>query len=86
MKNSAISVALVNLFDARMNPRYGNDGRMEKTTQIQAQITKALAGVDSLDEDRILRWYLDLINAMVRTNFIKPKLMVSVKTGCRLSS
>ncbi|WP_201554369.1 NAD-glutamate dehydrogenase [Psychrobacter sp. 72-O-c] len=73
VKNSAISVALVNLFDARMNPRYGNDGRMEKTTQIQAQITKALAGVDSLDEDRILRWYLDLINAMVRTNFYQTE-------------
>lgn len=69
VKNSAISVALGSLFDARMNPKYNEDERSEKTTQIQQKIIVALADVDSLDEDRILRWYLDLINAMVRTNF-----------------
>ena len=69
VKNSAISVALGSLFDARMNPKYNEDERSEKTTQIQQKIIAALADVDSLDEDRILRWYLDLINAMVRTNF-----------------
>ena len=69
VKNSDISVALGSLFDARMNPKYSEDDRQAKTAQIQAQITAALADVDSLDEDRILRWYLDLINAMVRTNF-----------------
>jgi len=73
VKNSAISVALANLFDARMNPKYNVNDRIERTTQIQVQITTALAGVDSLDEDRILRWYLDLINAMVRTNFYQTE-------------
>lgn len=69
VKNSAISVALGELFDARMNPIYSTEERASKTSQIQAQISTALAGVSSLDEDRIFRWYLDLINAMVRTNF-----------------
>jgi len=69
VKNSAISVVLGSLFDARMNPKYNEEERGEKTTQIQQKIIAALADVDSLDEDRILRWYLDLINAMVRTNF-----------------
>ena len=72
IKNSAISVLLAELFDAKMNPQYGaanDDTRTEKLTQIQEQITTALAAIESLDEDRILRWYLDLINAMVRTNF-----------------
>ena len=69
VKNSDISVALSNLFDARMNPKYSDEARAEKTSQIQEKINAALADVDSLDEDRILRWYLDLINAMVRTNF-----------------
>lgn len=69
IKNSDISVALADLFDARMNPKYDESERATKTSQIQAQINKALAGVSSLDEDRIFRWYLDLINAMVRTNF-----------------
>ncbi|MGM8909411.1 NAD-glutamate dehydrogenase [Psychrobacter sp. 1U1] len=69
VKNSAISVTLGSLFDARMNPKHSEEERREKTTQIEQQIIAALADVDSLDEDRILRWYLDLINAMVRTNF-----------------
>ena len=69
VKNSDISVALCSLFDARMNPKYSEDARTEQTAKIQEQINVALADVDSLDEDRILRWYLDLINAMVRTNF-----------------
>ena len=69
LKYNAISVALVKLFDARMNPRHSEDSRKEKTAQIQQNILEDLAAVDSLDEDRILRWYLDLINAMVRTNF-----------------
>ncbi|MBH0095562.1 NAD-glutamate dehydrogenase [Psychrobacter sp. NZS113] len=69
VKNSDISVALGNLFDARMNPQYSEIERTEKTAKIQERIVAALADVDSLDEDRILRWYLDLINAMVRTNF-----------------
>ena len=69
VKYNAISVALVNLFDARMNPKYNEDVRQEKTAQMRQKITEALVKVDSLDEDRILRWYLDLINAMVRTNF-----------------
>ena len=69
VRNSNISVALCDLFDARMNPAHGDDERKEKTKAIEANITAALAKVDSLDEDRILRWYLDLINAMVRTNF-----------------
>ena len=69
VKYNAISVALVNLFDARMNPKYSEEVREEKTEKTRQKITEALVKVDSLDEDRILRWYLDLINAMVRTNF-----------------
>ena len=69
VKNSAISIALSELFDARMNPKYSEEERASKTSQTREQINSALAGVSSLDEDRILRWYLDLINAMVRTNF-----------------
>ncbi|WP_201584433.1 NAD-glutamate dehydrogenase [Psychrobacter jeotgali] len=69
VKNSDISVALSNLFDARLNPKHSEEERAEKTSQIQEHINSALANVESLDEDRILRWYLDLINAVLRTNF-----------------
>ena len=69
VKNSAISISLVELFHARMNPQHDEATRLAKTAALQEHITTALVKVDSLDEDRILRWYLDLINAMVRTNF-----------------
>ncbi len=72
VKYNAISVALVDLFDARMNPKYEDHDssvRTDKVAQIQEQLIADLIEVDSLDEDRILRWYLDLINAMIRTNF-----------------
>ncbi|WP_227677754.1 NAD-glutamate dehydrogenase [Psychrobacter frigidicola] len=69
IKHSAISVLLAGLFDAKVNPHHSNNERDNKTANIQEQISTALADVDSLDEDRILRWYLDLINAMLRTNF-----------------
>ena len=69
IKYSAISVLLAELFDAKMNPQYSDNERAAKMVQFQEQINTALADVESLDEDRILRWYLDLINAMLRTNF-----------------
>lgn len=60
---------IADLFDARMNPEYSEQERVSKTAACQEQLKTALANVESLDEDRILRWYLDLINAMLRTNF-----------------
>ncbi|WP_131668967.1 NAD-glutamate dehydrogenase [Psychrobacter pygoscelis] len=69
VKNSQTTVMLGELFDARMNPALSPAERESLTAEYQSKIKTALAGVDSLDEDRILRWYLDLINAMLRTNF-----------------
>ena len=69
VKNGGIAVMIADLFDARMNPEYSEDERASKTKTYQEQLKNALAKVESLDEDRILRWYLDLINAMLRTNF-----------------
>ncbi|WP_227675329.1 NAD-glutamate dehydrogenase domain-containing protein [Psychrobacter sp. H7-1] len=69
VKNGDIAVMIADLFDARMNPDYSEEVRVSKTQACQEQLKAALAKVDSLDEDRILHWYLDLINAMLRTNF-----------------
>ncbi|WP_227429309.1 NAD-glutamate dehydrogenase [Psychrobacter sp. I-STPA6b] len=71
VKYSDIAVQLIDLFDARMNPSYGvmTDSHQQKIDSYHQQIIDALQNVNSLDEDRILRWYLDLINAMLRTNF-----------------
>lgn len=69
VKNSDMTVMLIDLFDARLNPVYSETERQAKTEDYLAQIKQALASVSSLDEDRIYRWYLDIITAILRTNY-----------------
>ncbi|WP_434353550.1 NAD-glutamate dehydrogenase [Psychrobacter sp. HD31] len=65
--NVDISVKLIELFHARMTPALEN--RESKIEAIRKEIDTCLKQVNSLDEDRIIHWLLDLINAMLRTNF-----------------
>ena len=76
-QNTGIAKLLVELFEARFDP--GADGTDEKlhadTTAaqdaIRAAIDEALSQVTSLDQDRILRLLLNLINSSLRTNFYR---------------
>jgi len=80
----AIAADLVALFRARFDPVLG-DGRDEHEARIAGRIEAALDGVSNLDEDRILRQYLALIEATLRTNFYQrdrdgePKPVLSFK-------
>ncbi len=65
--NVDISVKLIDLFHARMTPEL--EDRESKIDTIRKEIDACLKQVSSLDEDRIIHWLLDLINAMLRTNF-----------------
>jgi glutamate dehydrogenase len=62
---------LIELFRTRFDPDLTLDAeaRKEGEARIRARIESALAKVESLDEDRILRHYLNLISATVRTSF-----------------
>jgi glutamate dehydrogenase len=62
-RHAAIAAHLVRLFEARFDPAGG-----EPEAEVRA-IGEALDGVESLDEDRILRAYLTLIQNSVRTNY-----------------
>ena len=68
VRNAGIAALLVALIDARFDPSQG-EGRAAAQAQILSQIDEALARVTSLDEDRILRRFLNLVQAAVRTNF-----------------
>lgn len=78
-----IAHALISLFDQKFNPDIKQD--LKKQQKISEQIVTSLDSVANLDDDRIIRRYLDLINATVRTNFYqldeqgKPKSYVSFK-------
>ncbi|MEO8183347.1 MAG: NAD-glutamate dehydrogenase [Deltaproteobacteria bacterium] len=65
-RNAKITRGLIVLFAARFDPEARDAGR---AAQIEAQLGRDLDAVQSLDEDRILRLFLGLIRATVRTNF-----------------
>ena len=66
--NSAISKKLVELFSIRFSPsRRGN--RETASQKVAERIEEQLQEVSNLDEDRILRGFLNLIQSTLRTNF-----------------
>jgi glutamate dehydrogenase len=66
--NPAITRLLVRLFESRFDPALA-DGAEERCTAITEELRSALDEVVSLDHDRILRSYLALIEATLRTNY-----------------
>jgi glutamate dehydrogenase len=68
LDHAEISRLLVGLFDVRFNPEYPHDREVAQERMSQ-RIEQALELVSSLDADRILRQFTDLIRATVRTNF-----------------
>jgi glutamate dehydrogenase len=66
--NATIARLLVRLFESRFDPAK-QTGRVERDEAIAEEIRGALDGVTSLDEDRILRSYLGLTLATLRTNY-----------------
>ncbi|MEW9527210.1 NAD-glutamate dehydrogenase [Microbispora sp. NPDC049125] len=66
--NVRLARLLVRLFEARLDPRRPDEGRAEVCDALTEEILASLDEVASLDEDRILRAYLDMIKATLRTN------------------
>jgi glutamate dehydrogenase len=66
--NAPVARLLVTLFESRFDPAK-EAGEAERSEAITEEITGALDSVASLDEDRILRSYLGLIMATLRTNY-----------------
>ncbi len=62
---------LVRLFETRFDPAFAGD-REAAADQITAEVLEGLDAVSSLDQDRIIRSLLSLINATLRTNYYQP--------------
>ncbi len=84
VSNVAIVRLLVALFEVRFDPAYAGD-RSAREVELQGEIETALDGVTSLDQDRILRSFLAVMLATLRTNYFQkgadgdPKAYVSFK-------
>ncbi len=67
-KHAGIAGDIVALFHARFDPR-AQDDRAAKQKEIADRIDAALQKVESLDEDRILRHFVNAVQSALRTNF-----------------
>lgn len=70
--NNHVGIAreLVNLFNARFDPVKADSAKAEVVEQ---RILEALENVASLNEDQVIREYLILMKATLRTNFFQKK-------------
>ncbi|SEG65767.1 glutamate dehydrogenase [Nonomuraea solani] len=71
MGNVRLARLLVRLFEAKLDPRRGEDVRVDLVEALNEEILGALDEVASLDEDRVLRAYLEMIQATLRTNYFQ---------------
>lgn len=87
-RNAEIAGLIVNLFHTRFDPAF--KGKREAAEEkIVEEIMSRLDGVSNLDEDRILRRFLNIVKASLRTNFFQKdangdyKSYVSIKLASR---
>ena len=89
--NAAITTSIVALFQARFDPRLAatDAERSAREAAILAEIEEQLKSVASLDEDRILRLFTNLVQATIRTNLWQigqdghPRPVISFKFDAR---
>ena len=76
LRHTDVTRNLIKLFRIRFDPATGKSAEKRKASSkpvIQA-IRQALEDIPSLDEDRIIRHYLNLIQTTLRTNFYQKAL------------
>jgi glutamate dehydrogenase len=76
--NAGVAVLLAQLFRAMFDPA-GAATAEQRAAQVAAEIEAALDAVTNLDEDRILRRYLNAIQSTLRTNFFQKAADDGVK-------
>ena len=90
VKHGKAASHIVALFHARFDPRAeAGTARDAGQAEIVARIESELEKVDSLDEDRILRHFVNVVQAAIRTNFfqidaaggIKPLIAIKFESG-----
>ena len=91
-KHAAVAAQIVDLFRARFDPRSALPAqqRAAREKEILSAIETALQAVDSLDEDRIIRNFVNAVMAAVRTNFYqldrdgRAKDVIAIKFSSRM--
>jgi glutamate dehydrogenase len=79
LANPEVTRTLSALFAARFDPALGEDVRAARQATARAELAAAIEEVATLDADRVLRTFKNLIEATLRTNFYQNKPYVSFK-------
>ncbi len=82
----AIAGSIVELFVARFDPTLGaadSEKRKAQLEAIEATLATELDQVTTLDEDRILRRFLNAVQCSLRTNYWQDKDWISFKVDSR---
>ncbi len=79
LDNVQATHALLHLFQARFDPGTSPETRLQETARARAAVNAAIDAVPSLDADRLLRAFLNLIEATTRTNFFRNRPYISYK-------
>lgn len=79
INNAEITKAIVQLFALRFDPAY-QAGERSDCKEIIDYIEQALETVSSLDEDRILRRFLEVMLATLRTNYFQKAANGQIKS------
>ena len=90
-KHAKLAAKIVELFHARFDPRLGvsMEERSKNEAAIVAEIDQALGAVESLDEDRIVRRFVNAVQSAIRTNYYQidkdgqPKQQIAIKFESR---
>ena len=90
VKHAAVAGNVVELFHARFDPRPDAEkARDASQAEIVARIEEELQKVDSLDEDRILRHFVNAVQSAIRTNYfqtdkdghLRPLIAIKFESG-----
>ncbi|GAB3159401.1 NAD-glutamate dehydrogenase [Amycolatopsis stemonae] len=85
LKHTQVATKLLRLFEARFDPQLGDTDREAATEALAGELSAMIDEVTSLDEDRILRRLMAVIQATLRTNYHvtdadgNPKTYLAIK-------
>ncbi len=80
-----VAAAIFRLFHDTLDPKLPEKTRVKKLAELHQAIEAELTEVPSLDDDRILRRYVNIVDATLRTNYFQknpdgsPKAMLAFK-------
>jgi glutamate dehydrogenase len=79
LANPDVTRGLTALFAARFDPGLDDAERALRQDEVRAELDAAIEQVATLDADRVLRTFRNLIQATLRTNYFQNKTHVSFK-------